>query len=128
MAVLLCTTGENLVRELIRRSWWRVQLRLRGGAGPGCAAARALRKGRHLPLSKVQAHGARRYGLASLLSMVVLTLEELVVERCYDLITTAALRAMGGCRSLKVGACSWAADAQCCTSVLASVALNSGAA
>lgn len=48
---------------------------------------------------------ARRYGLASLLSTVVFTLEELVVERCYDLITTAALRAMGGCKSLKVGLC-----------------------
>lgn len=30
------------------------------------------------------------------------SLEELFVERCHDLITTAALRAMGGCKKLKV--------------------------
>lgn len=34
--------------------------------------------------------------------VLVNTLEELFVEKCYDLITTAALRAMGKCKSLKV--------------------------
>lgn len=43
-----------------------------------------------------------RLGLASILNVVVYTLEELFVEKCYDLITTAALRAMGGCKKLKV--------------------------
>ena len=43
-----------------------------------------------------------RYGLASVLHAVVNSLEELFVEKCYDLITTAALRAMGGCKKLKV--------------------------
>ena len=43
-----------------------------------------------------------RFGLASVLHVVVDSLEELFVEKCYDLITTAALRAMGGCRKLKV--------------------------
>ncbi len=43
-----------------------------------------------------------RYGLASVLNVVIGSLEELFVEKCYDLITTAALRAMGGCKKLKV--------------------------
>lgn len=43
-----------------------------------------------------------RFGLATILSTVVMSLEELVVERCYDLITTAAFRAMGSCKKLKV--------------------------
>lgn len=43
-----------------------------------------------------------RFGLATILTTVVVSLEELVVERCYDLITTAAFRAMGGCKKLKV--------------------------
>ena len=43
-----------------------------------------------------------RFGLASVLHVVVGTIEELFVEKCYDLITTAALRAMGGCKKLKV--------------------------
>ena len=43
-----------------------------------------------------------RLGLASVLHVVVCSLEELFVERCHDLITTAALRAMGGCKKLKV--------------------------
>ena len=43
-----------------------------------------------------------RLGLASVLHVVVSSLEELFVERCHDLITTAALRAMGGCKKLKV--------------------------
>jgi hypothetical protein len=44
---------------------------------------------------------AGRFGLAGILGTVTASLEELVVERCADLITTAAFRAMGGCRSLK---------------------------
>ncbi len=43
-----------------------------------------------------------RFGLASVLNVVIGSLEELFVEKCYDLITTAALRAMGGCKKLKV--------------------------
>ena len=43
-----------------------------------------------------------RFGLATILTTVVMSLEELVVERCYDLITTAAFRAMGSCKKLKV--------------------------
>lgn len=43
-----------------------------------------------------------RFGLAAILTTVVVSLEELVIERCYDLITTAAFRGMGGCKKLKV--------------------------
>lgn len=42
-----------------------------------------------------------------MLHVVVDSLEELFVEKCYDLITTAALRAMGGCKKLKVRCVSW---------------------
>ena len=55
-----------------------------------------------------------RLGLASVLHVVVCSLEELFVERCHDLITTAALRAMGGCKKLKV--CSLTTDSMSFTS------------
>ena len=45
-----------------------------------------------------------RFGLAGILGTVTFTLEEFVVERCADLITTAAFRAMGDCRNLKARA------------------------
>ena len=70
-----------------------------------CAAAWAqpTLEGAHFGACPRGARDACRHGLASLLSTVVLTLEELVVERCHDLISTAALRAMGGCRSPQGG-------------------------
>jgi hypothetical protein len=44
----------------------------------------------------------RRFGLANILVTLAYSLEELAIERCHDLITTAALRAMGGVKNLKV--------------------------
>lgn len=42
-----------------------------------------------------------RRGLATLLGMVMASLEELVIERCHDLLTPGAFQAMGACRGLK---------------------------
>ncbi len=42
-----------------------------------------------------------RRSLAGLLGALTWSLEELVVERCYDLLTPAAFQAMGACKSLK---------------------------
>ena len=42
-----------------------------------------------------------RRSLAGLLGALTWSLEELVVERCYDLLTPAAFQAMGACKGLK---------------------------
>lgn len=46
-----------------------------------------------------------RRGLATLLGMVMASLEELVIERCHDLLTPGAFQAMGACRGLKARLC-----------------------
>lgn len=56
----------------------------------------------HVSIVVMDAVCSGRFGLATILTTVVVSLEELVIERCYDLITTAAFRAMGGCKKLKV--------------------------
>lgn len=94
---------ESIARWLQPRSAAVRSLRLRASGDPDASAA--ADEEQPCPMAALEfshIHDFGRLGLASILNVVVYTLEELFVEKCYDLITTAALRAMGGCKKLKV--------------------------
>ncbi|BDA46295.1 probable leucine-rich repeat-containing protein 1 at C-terminar half [Coccomyxa sp. Obi] len=94
---------DSITRWLHRRAAAVRSLRLRGsGDLEGALVPVTDRPQPQEYLEPPRIHDFNRFGLATILTTVVVSLEELVIERCYDLITTAAFRAMGGCKKLKV--------------------------
>ncbi|KAK9906656.1 hypothetical protein WJX75_005626 [Coccomyxa subellipsoidea] len=94
---------DSITRWLQRRAMAVRSLRLRGsGDLEGALVPVTERPQPAEVLEHPRIHDFNRFGLATILTTVVMSLEELVVERCYDLITTAAFRAMGSCKKLKV--------------------------